>query len=272
MTTTTTNSTDASDARTAVTRAGLVGRGVYYTLLAVFALDLALHPGTDDQGAIEQVASAPFGRFILTGLVVVLGALVAWKVTQVISGDAVEGSEASDRAKYAAKALAYMAVAATALSVLVSNWSSGGSGQSSGSASSKEEATSTVLGWPGGQVVVIAFGFGIMGFGVYEIWKYGINAEFWHRFETGDLDQSAERAIELSGRAGYIGKGVITAVVGVFFVTAGFQHDPDDATGLSGALTEVADAWWGPALLVGVAIGLFLFAVFSAIEAKYRPA
>ena len=272
MTTTTVNSTDTSDARAAITRAGLVGRGVYYALLAVFALDLALHPGTDDQGAIEQVASAPFGRFILVGLVVILGALVAWKVTQVISGDAVEGSEPSDRAKYAAKAFAYFAVAATALSVLVSNWSSGGSGQSSGGSSSKEGATSTVLGWPGGQVLVIAFGFGIIGFGLYESWRYGIEAEFWHRFETGDLDQSAERALELSGRVGYLGKGVITAVVGVFFLTAGFQHDPNDATGLSGALTEVADAWWGPALLIGVAVGLVLFAVFSAVEAKFRPA
>ncbi len=63
-------------------------------------------------------------------------------------------------------------------------------------------------------------------------------------------------------------------MVGVFFVTAGFQHDPD-GTGeqvVGNALTEVADAWWGPALLVGVAIWLFLFAVFSAIEAKYRLA
>ena len=272
MTTTSTQTETTVDttASAVVTRTGLVGRAIYYFLLALFAVNL-IDTGSGSGGAIEQVARAPFGRFLLVGVTLSLAALVAWKAMQAINGDDIEGSEPTDRAKYAAKGVAYLAVALTALGILVANWSSSQSSSSSGGSGSKEQATATVLTWPGGQFLVIGFGLAIVAFGVYEIAKYAVKAEFWHRFKSAELDDRAEQAVEWSGRLGYAGKGAITAIVGGFFVVAGIQHDPDEATGLSGAIADVADTGWGPIVLALISVGLFLYAIFSAIEAKYRP-
>jgi hypothetical protein len=262
----------AGSARSSFARPGLVGRGLFYLLFGLLALDLAFgSSSSSSQGAVERVASAPFGRFLLIGLSVALVSLVVWKVLQAIAGDPVEGSEATDRAKYAAKALAYAGLAATSVTLLIANWdSSSSSSQSSGSGDSQEQATATVLDWPGGQWLVVIGGIAIIGLAVFELYKYAIEAEFLQRLDTMTLDESKRKGVEWSGRAGYAGKAAISAVIGVLLVAAGLQHDPDESEGLSGALRQLAESTWGTALLFFIGAGLFLFAAFSFIEAAYR--
>lgn len=263
--------TTASSARSSIARPGLIGRGIFYLLFALLAFDLAVGSSDGSEGPVERVASAPFGRFLLIAVVVVLVALVAWKLLQAIVGDPVEGSEPTDRVKYSLKALAYGAVAVSAIAILVANWSSGGSSStSSSSGNSEEQATATVLEWPAGQWLVVGAGLGIIAFALYELYQYTIESGFMARIDQSSLHGSARDAVEWSGRIGYAGKAAITAVVGIFLVIAGWQHDPDDATGLSGALRDLRDSSWGPALLAFVGIGLLLFAVFSFVEAAYR--
>lgn len=262
----------ARSARSSVARPGLIGRGLFYLLFGLLALDLAFgSSSSSSQGAVERVASAPFGRFLLIGLSVALVALVAWKVLQAVAGDPVEGSEATDRAKYALKALAYAGLAATSVTLLIANWdSSSGSSQSSESSDTQQQATATVLDWPAGQWLVVIGGIAIIGFALYELYQHAIEAEFLQRLDTKTLDESKRQGVEWSGRAGYAGKAAITAVIGVLLVVAGLQHDPDETEGLSGALRELAESTWGTALLIFIGAGLFLFAAFSFIEAKYR--
>ena len=267
----------AGSARSSMARPGLVGRGLFYLLFGILALDLAFGSTDSSQGAVERVAGAPLGRFLLIGVTVALVALVAWKVLQAVVGDPVEGSEVTDRAKNALKALAYAGLAVTSISVLIANWTSGssssGSSSSGGSSDSSEterQATATVLEWPVGQWLVILGGLGIVGFSIYEAYKYVLHAEFLGRLDTSSLDPSTQQGIEWSGRLGYAGKSAITAVVGIFLVIAGVQHDPQETEGLSGALRSLADSTWGTALLVFVGVGLFLFAAFSFVEAVYR--
>lgn len=261
----------ARSGRSKVARPGLIGRGLFYLLFGLLALDLAFGSSGSQEGAVERVASAPFGRFLLIGLTIALVALVVWKILQAIAGDPAEGSETTDRVKYALKALAYAGLAATALAVLLANWGSGSSSSGSGSSGdSQTQATATVLEWPLGQWLVVLGGLAIIAFSAYEAYKYAIEAEFQERLDTSSLDPSAQRAVEWSGRIGYAGKSAITAVVGLFLVIAGLQHDPDETEGLSGALRSLADSSWGVALLVFVGVGLFAFAAFSFVEAVYR--
>jgi hypothetical protein len=265
----------ADTARSAFARPGLVGRGLFYLLFGLLAMDLAVGTSDSSQGAVEQVASAPLGRFLLIGLTAALVSLVAWKVLQAIAGDPVEGSEATDRAKYALKAMAYAGLAATSVSVLIANWgsnsaTSGSSGSSSGSSETEQQATATVLDWPAGQWLVIIGGLAIVAFALYEAYEYALQAEFMRRIDTASLDHRARDGVEWSGRAGYAGKSAITAVVGIFLVVAGIRHDPDETEGLSGALRSLADSGQGTVLLVAVGIGLFLFAAFSFVEAAHR--
>lgn len=264
----------ASSARSSAARPGLIGRGLFYLLFGMLALDLAFGASDSSQGAVERVASAPFGRFLLIGLTVSLVSLVAWKALQAIAGDPVEGSEAADRAKYAVKAFTYAGLAATSITLLIANWdsSSSSSGAASGSdgASRKNEATATVLDWPAGQWLVVLGGLVLIGLSLFTAYKQAIEAEFAQRLDTSSLDHGAQQGIEWIGRAGYAGKAATTVVVGGFLVVAGLQHDPGETEGLSGALRSLSDSGWGFALLVFVGVGLFLFAAFSFLEAAYR--
>ena len=267
---TATAQSSAGSARSSVARPGLIGRSLFYLLFGLLALDLAFGSGEESQGAVERVASAPFGRFLLIGLAVALVALVVWKVLQAVAGDPGEGSETTDRMKYALKAVTYGGLAATSVTVLIANWESGSSSESGGSSDSEQQATATVLEWPAGQWLVVLGGLAIVGFAVYELYTHAYGSEFMSRLATSGMDDSTRRAVEWSGRAGYAAKAAITAVIGIFLVVAGIRHDPDETEGLSGALRELSDTGWGTALLAFVGVGLFLFAAFSLVEATYR--
>ena len=260
----------ASTVRSSIGRPGLIGRGVFYLLFALLAFDLAIGSSDESEGAVERVAGAPFGRFLLIAVVVVLVALVAWKLMQAIVGDPVEGSDPSDRVKYALKAVAYGTLATSSVALLVANWSSGRSASTTSSGNSKQEVTSTVLEWPAGRWLVVGAGLAFIAFALYELYEYAIESRFMSRLDQSLLDGSSRDAVEWTGRIGYAGKAAITAVVGIFLVIAGWQHDPDDATGLSGALRDLRESSWGPTLVLIVGAGLLLFAVFSFVEAAYR--
>lgn len=265
----------ASNARSAVARAGLVGRAMLYVVFGLLAVDVAQGGGgsSTTQGAIEKFAGGSYGQVLLIALCLGLVALVVWKATQAIAGDPVEGSEASDRAEHAVKGLVYGGTLVAALTVLIANWNgSGGSGSSGSGGSTEQEATATVLEWPAGQFLVIAVGLGVVAFGAYEIHHHGLHTKFMQRLDTTSMSDETEHGVEVAGRVGYVAKGITAAIVGVFFVVAGLQHDPDEAKGLSGALQELGTSGWGTMVLWVVALGMFLFAAFSLVEAKLRRA
>ncbi len=263
----------AADWRSSVARIGLVGKALLYAMFGLLAIDVATG-GTGSSstaGAIERVAGGSTGQVLLIGLCIGLAALVAWKVLQAIAGDPVEGSDASDRAKFAAKGVVYAGALVAAISVLIANWNGGSSSSGSSSGGSTEsEATATVLDWPAGQVLVIAAGFGIMAFGLYELYQHTVRASFMERLDVSERPESAQHAVEVAGRAGYGASGFTTVVIGVFFVIAGVNHDPNEATGLSGALQELGDTGWGQWLLWLIGLGLLGYAAFSLVEAVLR--
>jgi len=145
----------ASDLRSKLAPVGLIGEGLLYASLGFIAINVALGDSdsqdTSKSGAIERVAEAPFGKFLMIVLAVGLVALVLWKATQAIAGDPVDGGEATDRAKYAVKAFLYTGSAATAVTILIANWSrrsSGSSGSDGGSGGGQQEGAAVLMDLP----------------------------------------------------------------------------------------------------------------------------
>ncbi len=235
----------ARDLRSRVARAGLVGKGALYTLLGLLAINIALgnRASATEAGAIQTVAQAPFGRFLLIALTAVLVALVAWKLLQAVAGDPVEGSDASDRAKFAVKGVLYSGAALTSLSILIANRSSAAPGGGAAGGDQKQQAAAVVMGLPGGPWIVMIAGLAAIGFGGYQIYQDAINTEFMKRI--GARDESATKTVETLGRVGYAGSGGVTIGVGLFLFLAGLNYDPANVKGLSGILTELAAKSWG---------------------------
>ena len=262
---------DARDWRSALGRVGLAARGVLYVVLGILAFQFALGDTSSsqvsDRGAIQYVQGQPFGRQLLWVLAVGLAALALWQLVTAFTGDPVKGSEPSDRAMYALKAVLYGATSATAFAAL---GVSGGSGGGGGGGQSK--ATAFLLGLPFGRLLVGAIGVGVVGYALYTVYKNVLNTRFMRRISTHQLDHDTTDAVRKGGRWGYGARGTVIGLIGAGFVVAALQHSADQARGLGGSLVVLSQQSYGTWLLVATAIGLALFGLFSMVEARYRVA
>lgn len=248
-------------------RVGLVGKGVLYSVIGLIAIQLAAGDPTTDTtttGAVQWIASRPFGKFLLVALTVALFALAAWRLLDAALGDPVEGSDASNRAKYAGKGLVYLSLASGALSITIANWT--GDGASGSDSSSSTQATGTILEWPAGRWIVALIGLAVIGYGLYVFKTEAVDEDFLGRMSVG-----ADSVVAALGRYGYAARSVVFALIGSFLLHAGLTYQPTDA-GLSAALREIAGYPWGRWLLWAVAVGLLAHGLFTVTEAKYRRA
>lgn len=264
----------SSDWRSVLGRVGLAARGVLYVVLGILAFQFAFGDTSSsqvsDSGAIQFVQGQPFGRQLLWVLAIGLAALALWQLVMVFTGDPVKGSEPSDRAKFALKAVLYGATAATAFAALGIATSSGGGGGSGGGGQSGTAAF--LLGLPYGQWITAAIGLGVLAYAVRMAYKHVLNTRFMERISTHQIDHDTAEMIEQGGRWGYGAKAAVVALIGGGFVVAALQHSPDQARGLGGSLVVLAQQDYGTWLLAATAIGLALYGVFSMVEARYRVA
>lgn len=265
------------DYRSTLARVGLAAKGMLYTALGILAINVATGDAASQsvskRGAIELVASQPFGQWLLGLLTAGLFALAIWRFILAVKGDPVEGSEGKDRAKFAAKGVIYAGTAITALSLLLSHLgSSAGGAASGGGGATEQQAAATIMGWPGGPWLVGLLGLAVIGFGLYQIVQHGMHKKFMTRLDRTEMRSEVSTAVERAGRGGYIARAIVFVIVGTFLIVAAVQHDPQEAVGLSGALGMLAGETWGQAVLWVVAVGLFLYGCFCFAEAKFRRA
>ena len=246
-------------------RAGLVARGVIYAIIGVLAVKLALGDGgktTNQKGALNTIAQQPFGKALLILMAVGLAGYAIWRLVRAAIGHGPEATDdTKERVAGLASGIAYAGLCVTAVSILIG--SGGGSGGSPG------KATGGVLDWPGGQVLVAIAGLVMVGVGLEQGYK-GIKKKFLEKSKTEQMSESVQRGFTALGVFGHLARMVVFALVGYFLIRAALDYDPDKAVGLDGALATLGQASYGPVLLGIVAAGLIGFALYSAVDARYR--
>ena len=85
-----------------------------------------------------------------------------------------------------------------------------------------------------------------------------------------EMGPDEERWVTWLGRAGYIARGIVFGLIGLFLIGAALHRDAGEARGLDGALVALAQQPVGPWLLGAVAIGLVAYGLFMFAEARYR--
>ena len=264
---------DARDWRSALGRVGLAARGVLYLVFGVLAFQFALGDTSSsqvsDRGAIQYIQGQPFGTQLLWVLAIGLAALALWQLVTAVTGDPVKGSEPSDRAMFAFKAVTYGATSLAAFAALgVSSSGSGGGGGGGG----QSTATAFLLGLPFGRWLVGAIGVGVVAYALYTFYKNVLNTHFMRRIMTHQLDRDTTDAVRTGGRWGYGARGTVIGLIGAGFVVAALQHSAEQTRGLGGSLLVLSQQSYGTWLLIATAIGLGLFGLFSMVEARYRVA
>lgn len=236
-------------------RVGYAVNGLLHILIGAIAIEVASGAGgeADQSGALGALAAAPGGRLILWVVVVGLAALGLWQLISAFAWRSKVGKVLSA----IGRGVIYLVIAATALTFAL--------GGSKSSASSTTGFTTKLIATPGGAILLVIIGLGILGGGVYFVYK-GVTAAFTEQIRVPHGDTG--RAVVALGRVGYIAKGIAIGVVGVLFVVAAFTSDATKANGLDGALKSLKDLPFGPIILIVVGFGVIAYGLYCFARAR----
>ena len=250
-----------------VARAGLIAYGVVHLLIGWLAVQIAWSASdsksADVSGALKTLADQPFGKFLLWLVAVGLVALALWQASEAFWG--YRNREGAKRVRKqvssGARAIIYAALGFSAASVAL--------GSGSSSAQSQMQATSGVLAWPGGRVIVVVAGLIIIGVGVAHLVK-GVKKSFAEEIDTSSMSPVARKGVAQLGQIGYIAKGVALGLVGGLLSYATLTFDRQKAQGLDGAMQTILAQSFGRFLLTAAALGFVAFGAFAILQSRYR--
>lgn len=249
-------------------RWGLVSKGSLYLLVGGIAADVSIGGGErlrDRGGALATLTDSWYGKLLVLAVAVGLAGYAAWRFAEGVLGRPLEGGKKEGwlkRIGYFARAVWYLGLFGIALSALYGANESGGSRE-------EDRITARVLEWPLGRWIVAAIGLGILGAGVFNIWR-AVTRSFRKNLKLRKMSEVEEQAFTVMGVVGHLARGVVFGLIGFFLVRAAWQYDPDEAVGLDGALAEILRQDYGDTLLGIVAAGLIAFGLYCLAEARYR--
>jgi membrane protease YdiL (CAAX protease family) len=245
-------------------RAGLTARGIIYLLIGWVAIEVALgHSGreADQAGALQLLASQPYGLVSLWLLAIGFAAYALWRLSEAAFGVTGDRPGAGPRLKSLGRAVIYAGFAYLTFSVI--------SGRQRSQSREQQDLTARVLQHSGGQWLVAIVGLAVVLMGLILI-SEGVRRKFLKYLNLARLSPRARRAVELLGMIGTIARGVVFALAGVGVVDAAVTHDPAKSGGIDQALLTLRGQPLGEFLLAIAALGLIIFGLYGLCEARWR--
>jgi hypothetical protein len=245
-------------------RAGYVAAGLLHLLIGVIALRVASGGGgkADQSGALQQLAAGPGGRILMWACFLGCIALALFLLSEVFFGaKRVSGKERTKhRLKSGGTAVVYAAIGAG-----FGRYALGGSSDSGQATSS---ASASLMSNPAGAALLIAIGAGLLAAGGYFVYS-GVTKRFEENLTRLPSGQAGS-AVSTLGTVGYTAKGVALAVLGFLVILATVRNNPEESTGLDGALKTLAAQPFGIWILGAVAVGLICYGVFLIVRSRYQ--
>jgi hypothetical protein len=234
-------------------RLGFGARALMYGAIGYLALRLGRTE--DNQGALAYIESV--GGGILLGIMAIgfLGYGV-WRLSEALIDSEGQGTGAKGIAQRVGGGV-------SGIIHLFLCWAAIGlaTGGKASSGDSAEQGASTALALPGGSWMLIVVAIVLLALAAFQIVK-AYRLGFLKHLDPAVAGQAW---IAWVGRAGYLARGIVFAMTALFMWEASQQERAAAAGGMEQALDRIPAEWQ-----VFVAAGLFLFGVFSAVEARYR--
>jgi hypothetical protein len=248
-------------------RVGFVAKAVLYGTVGILAAQAALGHGgrtTDTNGALHELLSAPYGRAMLYVIAVGLLGYASWLAVRAIADPERKGTSLKGvalRVGYVVRSIAHGALALGALRL------ARGTGGSGGSGGGTRRAAGRMLELPAGELLLWLAAAGVVGYGLYQIYR-AFAAKLGSHLSVASLPPGSARWIVAVSRFGIAARGVVFCLVGYFVIRAASEHDASEVGGLAESLRTVAAAGRWPFL--AVALGLVAYGVYELVNARYR--
>ncbi len=248
---------------------GWVAKGIVYLLFGVTATQIARQEPSDDEaspnGALNRVMEQPGGRILLSVMAVGLALYCMWRILSVAVIRRNDLSGWAHRVGYSFSATFYGLLAFTAARTVMR-------GSESEKNSTVERLSRSLLDTGWGRVLVTVAGVATILIGLYFVISKGIMRSFTDDLRGVDEsdDEALDWAIIAAGVAGWIGRGVVTVLVGLLVARSAISYEPDDARGFDGALRKVATDSTGEIFVWVSAVGLVLYGAFCVFSHRYR--
>jgi len=251
-------------------RGGLAARGLTYLIIALIAAQIALGGAAhsaDPHGAIEDVASQPFGRLLLIALAAGFAAYALWRLSAAAIGSPGAGAKSAltkwgRRLGALATGFVYAGLCLSTISVVAGR-------SASSSTQQQQSATAGLLGLPLGRALVIAIGACVVIGGCALIW-WAFSRKFEKNLASEKMGPRMRAWAAGLGVTGNGAGGIVLVLLGIFLVQAADANNAGASKGLDQTLRTVAAQPFGTALLLAVALGLVAYGLYSLVEMRFR--
>ena len=251
---------------------GWIAKAIVYIVMGVAAIQIARQDSAADseaspEGSVAAIADAPLGRLLLGVLAVGLVLYVVWRIVSVVIIRGNGAKEWGDRVGYSFSAIFYVLLAYTAGKAAVT-------GIDPEEPNTVESLSKSVMEMSGGRLMVGAAGVVLIVIGLYFAIHKGIQRSF-----TEELDGVQPRlahndarrtALVIAGVFGWIGRGVVTVLVGYFVLRSAIRFDSNDARGFDQSLRQVAGTTLGTSVVFACAVGLLAYGVFCFASYRFQ--
>ncbi len=250
--------------------AGWVVKGVLYGVMGVLAIGLALgrSGATDQKGSLKLltgIAGSVGGEILLVAIVVALAGYALWSIFCAIFDPLGQGDDAR---KDPGRRLAFVGsgVAYTALLLFWLQLMFGHGGETSDS--QVPRFVSGLLTQPFGPWLAGLAGLVAIGVGVGQVVQAFVS-DFEKDLDQEHMGEKERRSAVTLGRLGSAARGTVFVVLGWFVLLAAVFRDPQQAKGMGGALSALAEQGPGRALLAVLGLGFLAMAAYSLATARW---
>ena len=256
-------------------RAGWFAKGVVYVIAGYLALLIAAKAGgwtTDPTtgaqeasplGAVKTVAGSGGGTVLLWLLAIGMLLYAAWRVVSALLPGGKDAKAMAHRIGYIASAAMYVTFAVTAIA-LARHTPTNANGNSK-----VTDISASFMKHSFGRVVIGAVGLIIIAVGLYRMSK-GVKMDVDDELDLSGVSPVRRRWSERLGAIGEVGRGIGFALVGFFLLRSAMTYDPNQATGLDGALRRLATHSWGVFVVAIVGIGFAAYGIFCLATFTHR--